>query len=874
MEEPDQEFKEIIDILATDQHSKKKKKFDDDDNNRDNNGCQKKRKDAKQRYKEYIQSEPETVVSWLLYLMVNDTCTNIKEKSVQLLDKLLDNEFVESLTDEFILDDVKLESINLLRTTLSDTFRQHLFHMIETLAIYLIPRGHWDEWESSLEMMIKNGEDGSPILDNTRLLIGILSNYDFEKEKQKVLIDLINSSGFEKDLSDKQYRSFMPMLLSLLSQIDDTTDDGVLSIGIIVTNLTCTIEMANRRDKMFDYGVQEWKEEFSRQIIDTLIDVLDRHCEKGFKEGNTKSGIVECLEKISLKHYTDLQVDSITVHLVKWIIKLNDIVLKEWINIDSKIDNGKNLYHFNYDQVRGNDILKEFESTIHKSKDQLSVAVSIIGRFVGSFEKRAAEPIFNQFNIFLNSKPWKIRFIALMCLSKFCNPQNIIKQFVLKSALKLTDDENIRVRWASLQCLIRLLEFRELIIDSRDEIFQVIEKSIRNPMERIRNRSNVLIQFMIDILPKEMMVGDILRILCQSFEILLQSPNLDVVESALSSIMGLVEPVQTGQDRFKPYFGDLIKTILSFLEKQNATKGSKVVRNLAIRAFSICGQIMGKKTFSKDLNRFMVYIKKNQKSFDLIDYVFKISDQFIKTIGNESFGVYIPMITRMIILELEIPLPNRNEELTSSSRQVIKRVLSTVENAILKSCLIEHDVFILLKAITTGTKVIEAAGNGAMTLDQMVVWTASIALGAAAQLGKDRFLPWATQVLQVFSTSVSVYSDQHFNRYACQTAISGIGKIIRYVPLNMVASNLSDIIPKWLNLLPIKDAEESVNVIDNLCSIIRFYPNECLGKEYQHADKLHKIINYYMISQLQPQQKELLTSTFSLINEAIIISNF
>ncbi|EGG20632.1 hypothetical protein DFA_00493 [Cavenderia fasciculata] len=156
----------------------------------------------------------------------------------------------------------------------------------------------------------------------------------------------------------------------------------------------------------------------------------------------------------------------------------------------------------------------------------------------------------------------------------------------------------------------------------------------------------------------------------------------------------------------------------------------------------------------------------------------------------------------------------------------------------------------------------------------MVVWTASIALGAAAQLGKDRFLPWAMQVLQVISARVYVYNDQILIRYTCQYAISSIGKIIRYVPLHKVASNLSDIIPQWLNLLPINlnvDNEENDIVIYNLCSIIRLYINECFGQEYEHVDKIHQIIEYYIT--IKPQQKQLLSQTLTFIKD-IIRSNW
>ncbi|EGG20638.1 hypothetical protein DFA_00499 [Cavenderia fasciculata] len=114
----------------------------------------------------------------------------------------------------------------------------------------------------------------------------------------------------------------------------------------------------------------------------------------------------------------------------------------------------------------------------------------------------------------------------------------------------------------------------------------------------------------------------------------------------------------------------MVPILLSLLEKHHTYKQSRVLCRHATKAFSMCGAIMDKKTFSKDLYKFMVFVQKNEKSRGLVDDFFKISYLFNKSVAK-SFAVYLPMIVRVIVNVLETPIPNQQDE-PSHSRELAK----------------------------------------------------------------------------------------------------------------------------------------------------------------------------------------------------------
>ncbi|EGG20615.1 hypothetical protein DFA_00476 [Cavenderia fasciculata] len=167
--EPDEEFIKTVVILAREEEKR--------ENHHQDRNSYKYYSNTKQLFKKYTLDDPSRAVSWLLFLMVKGTFTFIKDKAVKLLDRLLikqREDYIGYLSDT-IINTAKVETIKLLDSTLSNTFRQHLFNIIESFAMYLAPRGLWDELEQSLEDIVKGGVEGLPLLDNTRALIQVLS---------------------------------------------------------------------------------------------------------------------------------------------------------------------------------------------------------------------------------------------------------------------------------------------------------------------------------------------------------------------------------------------------------------------------------------------------------------------------------------------------------------------------------------------------------------------------------------------------------------------------------------------------------------------------------------------------------------------------
>ncbi|EGG20627.1 hypothetical protein DFA_00488 [Cavenderia fasciculata] len=1065
MEQPDDNFIEIVVTLAKEEEEedqlKQKQKKKIDYNNNNNN---KYKSASKQQFIEHTISKPEQVVSWLLYLIVKGTYPTIKEKAIQLLDRFLvkkGEELIESLSKE-IVNAVKVETIKLLKRTLTDSYRQHLFGIIESFAVYLIPRGGWDELEPKMQRIV-DGEEEEGEEEGARAEDEDEDDEDVPAKKEE---DEEDEEDEKEELVEPQIvynaRGLLAMLLKprILGQFGNGTHSE-----FIPDNLNNIFGFSDDNPK--------WMDTIAQQIIDTLFQVLNGNREeRSTTYTYNMFRLLLVMAETNPKEFTPFHLESIISHLYKWLSEVKEMPMEEWTSGNST--SGSKLFNLNYFEERNNGIIPEYPNTHdqnYNQDDQLVEAVTTFDQFVYLLGRPLQVSMFNRFNLLLKSQHWKERYASLMSLSKFCD-SNIMKQFpsILESMSNCFNDENIRVRWASIYCLIKLsVEYKEEMVESRD-LFQVIAKSIRDPNERVQSSCCILIQTLMASLKKQKnkIVDNVLDELCNSFEILLQSPTLFLAENALIPLMSVIDTVK---DRFRPYYPRFISILFTLLEKHHATIESRVLCSRVIKTISLCGREMGKMTFTKDIYKFMMFVKKNAWSFDLISDVFRASGDFINVIGK-SFSIYLPMIIRMITNILDTPLSIQLED--DVSFQYAMRVLSALKglnrilelsydkvdnplipcahhlvrplcklatfsntgigtgiqeysltnlpicvklayihfgdrkdkklemfgmviNSVVFPSTLPSDTNVeeLRNRINMADDLIDEMGSGAMTLDHAktvmdlfykvdkklefltdqirnenqdvigeghpssmldtlanvesriyemvgvlikhnsdivtplitsdlldkaceklrytvpvkekddddeddaddddddedeentfiikrgildlmeqyceyggesainsfpqiippivqclttkkadVRLKAAITLGAAAQLGKDRFAPWLNDVLHALNVMISGPDEYSIDfNDAREFAISSIGKIIRYVP--QIASHASIIIPEWLGHLPIDDVQESNIIYENLCAIIRLYPNECFGNAYQHVMKLYNVINFY-----------------------------
>ncbi|EGG19066.1 hypothetical protein DFA_02310 [Cavenderia fasciculata] len=123
-----------------------------------------------------------------------------------------------------------------------------------------------------------------------------------------------------------------------------------------------------------------------------------------------------------------------------------------------------------------------------------------------------------------------------------------------------------------------------------------------------------------------------------------------------------------------------------------------------------------------------------------------------------------------------------------------------------------------------------------------------------------RFFDIGTTIIRTMENDTSTSEDS-----GKKEAISSIGKIIRY------ANNTIDIIPRWLNHLPIPYMYRRETVIEDLCAIVNLYTNQCLGKDYQHVAQLYKIIDHYKQRTVKKSHIhfELLDQTWTFIKDTL-----
>ncbi|EGG20635.1 hypothetical protein DFA_00496 [Cavenderia fasciculata] len=324
-------------------------------------------------------------------------------------------------------------------------------------------------------------------------------------------------------------------------------------------------------------------------------------------------------------------------HLYNWLAQVEHIPLEEWTDSYDHIDIENDVFNPNYSVEEYNEKTEQIIEIVD--------AESAFERFVSALGERDKfkQSIYNQFNNLLtiqSHQQWE--HILKIFVQQF--------PFILNILFIFVNNENIQVRWTSLQCLIQLsFEHIDLMVESRDEIFNGIIKTICDPNERVQRTSCMLIQSMIYSLDIDnTLADDVIDGLCSSFLILLQSRNLVVVEHALLSFMSLVTQ-----------FGKRLRPVM--LENHQSHSESRLLICRAITAFAMCSQVVDKKTFSTYLDKLMVFVGKNEGSLDLVIDVLRQSRTFIKKI-DKSFQVHLPMIIKMIVSVLEIPLSNQKQQ--------------------------------------------------------------------------------------------------------------------------------------------------------------------------------------------------------------------
>ncbi|EGG21994.1 hypothetical protein DFA_01881 [Cavenderia fasciculata] len=490
MEQPPDDFIQLVITLAREDEQKKKDVIDYNNNNTIHNDIEKDyssnlKSTAKQQFNQYALKH-DRVVSWLLYLIVNVPFPTIKEKSVQLLDRLTKKGETKKLRDLERIVDLKHEDL------------------------------------------------------------------DKRLDALKIFNSLVQSRG----LTHQQFRSFLPLALSVISQLDGIAHGGDIQ------------ESAISLMDLFANDDPSWMQGFIRQIIDTFLEVMDRHRGGGGEKGNISSlpknikrsmfDFLLLIAESNPVNYVGNQIDKIFVHMYDWLIQVKDVSMKEWNESNTKIDSDNNYFNFHFDEEKDDNIVPtttkdDRQPDIYDDEnDEVAglTADSAFERFAEAIGLRVAVPILTHFNNLLKSQHWKERYAAMISLSKVCQsvPITVSHQFnfILTSALNFVDDENTRVRWASFQLLIQLsIDFDELMVSSRDQLFNVIGKSINDKNERVQSCCCVLVQTMMTCLTKGDTIDDnILDGLFRSFEILLASPKIYVVESAFASfilVLGIVK---------------------------------------------------------------------------------------------------------------------------------------------------------------------------------------------------------------------------------------------------------------------------------------------------------------------------------------------
>jgi len=120
--------------------------------------------------------------------------------------------------------------------------------------------------------------------------------------------------------------------------------------------------------------------------------------------------------------------------------------------------------------------------------------------------------------------------------------------------------------------------------------------------------------------------------------------------------------------------------------------------------------------------------------------------------------------------------------------------------------------------------------------DPAIRQAATYGLGIFAQTGQDVFAPYVPESLVRLSEACSLPGARS-EEYATATenAISSIGRICIIFASQV---DLGQILPVWLQWLPVtQDEEEALVVYNNLCNFIEQTGTKILGSQYEHLPK-------------------------------------
>ncbi|EGG22883.1 hypothetical protein DFA_05013 [Cavenderia fasciculata] len=384
---------------------------------------------------------------------------------------------------------------------------------------------------------------------------------DETKRKKIEFILMLRKFFYNVGISRKDNIALVSNVLSMLS---DPADKRVYERRLLE-------EIINHLKKIFQEN-PSWMQSLSTQFIDTMIAVLDNHDrEKELNLANsTKSKIYNYLTAMGRNNPTRFSNDHlnrIVINLNAWLLQVKDLSVEECNFLASNYHDDE----LDLANPKTNKDDDENELIVFPANLRLDILLQIFGHRMSQYV------LFHSQNL-AQSKLWKERHAAMVCLATYWQfkDRDFTKNLsiILRLSLKLVNDENIRVRWASLATLNRIsfqYTTHDLVVKSRKEIFQVIDKSIRDPNERIQSSCCLLIYAEMRELPNHKIDGNLFNRVCDWLEKLLLSPKMHLVENALFALVSIAD-----KERFKPYNGKIIANLLSLLERHQSTRESRL----------------------------------------------------------------------------------------------------------------------------------------------------------------------------------------------------------------------------------------------------------------------------------------------------------
>ncbi|GAM18967.1 hypothetical protein SAMD00019534_021420 [Acytostelium subglobosum LB1] len=602
---------------------------------------------AEEKFNSY-KSQPDQLVSCLLFLLVNSTEPVLKEYSSVLIRPLITPTHKDTLWSKISSDlqnNIKIQLLRCLRSETSKSIRHKVVNIVSAIAPELISKNEWselmgfliEEAKSPNENMRESayliigqmiGEIESIIKPHIGLFKGLIQQglCDSSIIVQIAALRTISTFVNMSDVDKTQFQPLIPLMLATITKAIETNHENSAQDGIVVF-----IVIAESKPS--------WLAKETHTIMKAFFEIIN----SDMVEEETKHFVMEFFlaiaeRRASIYKMNPAYLTSLVQIMYKWLSTREDISVESWNQLTNETDNS--------DDTSDADVAQD-------AFDRLSLAIP----------KNMLQAVSGFLPSLIKSNFWGDRFAALMSITMFCEGcKHQLKnnlESMLNLILPLVNDPVPRVRWCLFFCLGQMAtDFEQDIHAHYQILFQTVSMIVSDPNPRVQAVVCLFLSTFLEEFDKEKLTPHT-NSLFGYLSPLMQSSHFSVAENALSAFSSIVECIS---EDFLPYYDSFMPFLTGILQN-HTSKQSRTLRGRALEAISLIGLAVKKEKFANDLHQILTFMS-SQPPFESddpqIDFFLRACTRFCQCM-EKDFKQYLGFCMKPILGAI-----NANVEIVST----------------------------------------------------------------------------------------------------------------------------------------------------------------------------------------------------------------